>query len=100
MPCLYNIFFKTNRVVAVSCEPSPEVFSSEECPICLDSFDDTDSLILPCGHTYHTCCILEWFDEQMTCPVCRRRFKWVVNKKKKHRRRQRYRVTRHTGLIS
>ena len=99
MSCLYNIFFKTNRVVAVSCEESLEVFSTEECSICLDNFDDTDSLTLPCGHTFHTCCILEWFDKQMTCPVCRRRFKWVGSGKKKKRRRYRYHGTRNVGFI-
>jgi len=100
MSCLYNIFFKTNRVVSVTCEESPVSFPSEECPVCLDSCCHKDLLTLPCGHSFHTICILEWFDKQMTCPVCRRRFTWVVNKKKKRRRRHRYHVNRHTGLIS
>ena len=100
MSCLYNIFFKTNRVVSVTCEDSSKNFVSEECPICLDTCGEKDSLKLPCGHCFHTWCILEWFDKQMTCPVCRRRFKWVVNKKKKRRKRNRYRVNRRTGIIS
>ena len=100
MSCLYNIFFKTNRVVSVTCEESHQVFPCQDCPICLDSCCEKNSLTLPCGHCFHTGCILEWFDKQMTCPVCRRKFKWVVNKKKKRRRRNRYRVNRHAGLIS
>ena len=78
MSCLYNIFFKTNRVVSVTCEESFEVFPSEDCPICLDSCCEKNSLTLPCGHSFCTGCILEWFDKQMTCPVCRRKFKWVL----------------------
>jgi hypothetical protein len=100
MSCLYNIFFKTNRVVSVTCEESPVVFPSEECPVCLESCCHKNLLTLPCGHSFHTWCILEWFDKQMTCPVCRRRFKWVGHKKKKRRRRHRYHVNRHANLIS
>jgi hypothetical protein len=37
-----------------------------------------DSKSLPCGHVYHTKCIVEWLSVQgteqgkMTCPTCRR----------------------------
>mmetsp|Transcript_1043 Transcript_1043/g.2688 ORF Transcript_1043/g.2688 Transcript_1043/m.2688 type:complete len:403 (+) Transcript_1043:123-1331(+) len=45
----------------------------KECSICLDNFDDEDSVVrLPCGHLFHTDCVVGWLRQTMTCPVrCR-----------------------------
>ena len=36
MSCLYNIFFRTNKVYALSCEPCETEYPTNECAICLD----------------------------------------------------------------
>jgi len=44
------------------------------CVICLESYKCGDLLCgLPCGHNYHTCCIMVWLrkDGHDDCPVCR-----------------------------
>ena len=44
------------------------------CVICLESYKCGDLLCgLPCGHNYHTCCIMVWLrkDSHDDCPVCR-----------------------------
>ena len=43
----------------------------EACPICFDPITLNDKKILPCGHTFHTQCLLRWFVTGDSCPVCR-----------------------------
>mmetsp|Transcript_105682 Transcript_105682/g.146132 ORF Transcript_105682/g.146132 Transcript_105682/m.146132 type:complete len:87 (+) Transcript_105682:1035-1295(+) len=48
---------------------------NKECLICLDTFDsDAQVYRLPCGHVFHTKCILLWLEVQNTCPACRKEF--------------------------
>lgn len=47
---------------------------SEEatCCICLEDVQpDVNFCKLPCGHSYHSTCILEAFQSSNTCPLCR-----------------------------
>ena len=42
------------------------------CSICLESIDNESRVItLDCDHMFHSRCIMRWFTEQSTCPVCR-----------------------------
>lgn len=42
------------------------------CAICLDHLDNKQTFTLPCGHTFHTECQINWFlNGQKTCPNCR-----------------------------
>ena len=43
------------------------------CSICLDDFENGEKLrLLPCGHFFHTACILPWLTErQGCCPLCK-----------------------------
>ncbi|XP_064012523.1 E3 ubiquitin-protein ligase TRAIP [Pogoniulus pusillus] len=44
------------------------------CTICSDLFDNQrDVAAVPCGHTFHHACLLQWFDTapRRTCPQCR-----------------------------
>ncbi|WP_422138898.1 RING finger domain-containing protein [Endozoicomonas sp. ALC020] len=51
----------------------------DECLICYRSFDDNEALrcndkvVLPCHetHVFGRKCIVRWFEQSMTCPVCR-----------------------------
>ncbi|XP_070498266.1 coiled-coil domain-containing protein 1-like [Chironomus tepperi] len=52
---------------------------SLECCICTDSLKNEESTVssTPCGHVYHTECILQWVDKcqnQANCPICRETF--------------------------
>jgi hypothetical protein len=48
---------------------------NEECCICLDN--DTIQIwgLLPCGHKFHSSCIMRWLIAHPTCPVCRVRIR-------------------------
>jgi len=43
------------------------------CSICLDDYEPNEKLrMLPCGHQFHTDCILPWLTErQGLCPLCK-----------------------------
>ncbi|NXS77823.1 TRAIP ligase, partial [Erpornis zantholeuca] len=44
------------------------------CTICSDFFDnERDVAAVPCGHTFHQACLIQWFDTapSRTCPQCR-----------------------------
>ena len=44
-----------------------------ECSICLSSYEIGDLCAkLVCNHQYHKKCIDKWFDENITCPLCRK----------------------------
>jgi hypothetical protein len=56
----------------------PTVIISEDngdallCVICHDPIPIGESAKqLPCSHLYHSHCILQWFRERLTCPICR-----------------------------
>ena len=41
----------------------------ERCPICLDPL--TGHIVAPpCNHPFHWHCIMRWFDEKESCPLC------------------------------
>lgn len=42
------------------------------CSVCLSEIKmEEETILIPCGHLYHSPCILSWFDRNNTCPVCR-----------------------------
>ena len=46
--------------------------SIEECSICLDKYlPKQKTIILDCGHKYHTQCITQWLLKDLSCPDCR-----------------------------
>lgn len=47
-----------------------EIVNEQICPICRENFE-LNSHKLTCGHTYHANCIIEWFRNSPTCPMCR-----------------------------
>jgi hypothetical protein len=42
-----------------------------ECPICIETMLKSKHINLVCNHKFHTKCIVNWFKEQVTCPLCR-----------------------------
>ena len=46
---------------------------AHDCCICLDKFvENGESVVLKCNHRFHTNCIINWFEQELTCPLCRR----------------------------
>lgn len=48
--------------------------SKVECPVCFETVSSQNTSVskrLSCGHSFHIDCILRWFKESDSCPVCR-----------------------------
>ena len=68
--------------------PDPVVFSYDlgfdpsvqECPVCYESFKDTNSMVALCGHGACMSCLKKMGEKNMnTCPMCRSdSFKWLI----------------------
>ncbi|PIA58583.1 hypothetical protein AQUCO_00500487v1 [Aquilegia coerulea] len=54
--------------------PEDLPFGSEDCPICLDAWEEGQRiLVIPsCHHMYHLDCIRPLILQRSRCPVCRR----------------------------
>ncbi|CBF85314.1 hypothetical protein AN1658.2 [Aspergillus nidulans FGSC A4] len=68
----------SEKEVQVSASVEHEVASSHgdahrECAICMEDFDDDDSIrALTCDHIYHATCLDPWFTKrQARCPLCK-----------------------------
>lgn len=45
------------------------------CSICCDDMTSSSTThVLECGHRFHTKCIVDWFRQAHTCPLCRDAF--------------------------
>ena len=44
---------------------------NDECCICMDTDNNSEWSILPCGHKFHGQCISQWLRSNQTCPICR-----------------------------
>ncbi|CAL4990028.1 unnamed protein product [Urochloa decumbens] len=62
---------------AASIDALPTVEVSEPCEVCAICKDDLPIAAaarkLPCGHLYHSSCILPWLEVHNSCPICRSR---------------------------
>lgn len=54
----------------LDCKSLARTWYAKECSICLESFEDTESVIrLPCGHIFHADCGYSWLRQARTCPI-------------------------------
>jgi len=60
-------------------KPKKQICHNTMCSICLEDYELKEKLrVLPCGHLYHTECILPWLTTRAAnCPMCKETF--VVN---------------------
>ena len=47
--------------------------SINECPICYDEMDESNSIITNCNHKYHKDCLNVWANKHNSCPICRKK---------------------------
>ncbi len=73
--------FKKNKIYPIVFTSSEKKFDISHCIICLESFISDNQTILACGHTFHSKCILTWFEKKLSCPYCKIKFKWQKTKK-------------------
>ena len=47
-------------------------YEKPNCCICLDEIElGNETLLLPCGHMFHSNCGFTWLKKSNTCPICR-----------------------------
>lgn len=44
---------------------------NNKCLVCFEVMNDGSKKELTCKHTFHTSCIMQWYAESGTCPICR-----------------------------
>jgi len=58
---------------ALAVEEEPVEDQLDACAICLDAMAAWQRLAaLPCGHRFHSRCIVGWMPASLTCPLCKR----------------------------
>lgn len=73
-----------NRVKELE-EIVPVALIGESCTICLEQFSRNHKIIsLDCNHTFHSSCILRWYQDHVTCPVCREQLYGDENSNPQH----------------
>jgi len=55
----------------------------DQCPVCLEK--DVNTMLLPCSHTFHGDCILQWVQNNFSCPLCRTEISHFVPMKGQHK---------------
>ncbi len=51
-----------------------------ECRVCFDDINTSELVALPCGHIFHTHCVIMLIQKRnRKCPLCREKIPW--NKK-------------------
>ena len=48
-----------------------KIHQEQQCSICLDTVKFAKSKHLSCNHYFHNDCIVNWFKESDSCPICR-----------------------------
>ena len=78
----YNKEVEKAVIEIVKNMPTAELSAAEtegECCICLSPFEvdpktSYEPRRLPCGHVFHTACLINWGKIQVSCPLCREEF--------------------------
>ena len=74
---LFNL--RSNKVLPITFPKINNIYNINHCVICFDNLND-DQISLPCGHRFHSVCILKWFEQQMCCPTCKMKIQWSIIK--------------------
>ena len=64
--------FKMEKKYCKKDEKDPKKLEYPTCSICLmDVTDGQNTILLPCGHMFHSDCVTKWLEIHNTCPLCR-----------------------------
>ncbi len=55
----------------LACENDCKITCTDECCICMESLDEKNKMIAPCGHQFHFGCIVQNINRSDKCPMCR-----------------------------
>jgi len=69
----------SSKIVPIVFPKVERVYEESECSICFEPLK-TLYAALPCGHVYHSDCILKWLTDHRSCPVCRKKMQWTLIK--------------------
>jgi len=79
---LIKIVDRASAIMNISSSPAEDLTGDDNydticgttCPICIEDFEPGEKLrMLPCGHAFHTECILPWLTRrQGCCPLCKK----------------------------
>ena len=74
-----NLFFwkKKVKIYPIVFSKSEKLYENLSCLICLEKYNHY-KVILPCGHNFHNDCIMNWFDKEKSCPICRIKFNYKI----------------------
>lgn len=70
---------KSTKIIPIIFPHPKKVIEELECPICLKELEQF-KVFLPCGHAFHSDCILDWIDNKRNCPMCRFPLQWTLIK--------------------
>lgn len=45
--------------------------TGKQCSICFETILSDQLYCLPCAHVFHESCVRRWFEQSVSCPVCR-----------------------------
>ena len=49
--------------------------SFDECPICYDEMNESNTIKTDCNHKYHKDCLNAWTEKHNSCPICRKKIR-------------------------
>jgi len=65
------------------CDTALQKSGDDQCPVCLEK--DVNTMLFPCSHTFHGDCILQWVQNNFSCPLCRTEITHFAPLKGQHR---------------
>jgi hypothetical protein len=66
---------QSQRIVPILFDSNISSYN-DQCVICLSKIHE-NATVLPCGHVYHSDCILDHFEHKLNCPLCKTVFVWT-----------------------
>ena len=75
------IFEKNAKILPIVFTDKSNKYLEDNCVICSNKFNN-NYIALPCGHVFHSDCILQWINKKLSCPTCRMKLAWTKKIKK------------------